>query len=761
VQRLTSLGLCTPGDLRRCRHRVRRLARDIPTFDSVWIDALAQNRVLTTFQAAVLGSQSPDSLGVGPFVLVDRLGSDGPFTYFRARRRGDRRPVLLTIVDQEPETAAPALERLRILVETTKGFSNRNVGPLQEFFVHDSRLAVAGRWIAGTNLQELIVRRGRFPVDVVLAFLQQIVAGLAALERCGMPHGDVRLRNIRLTPAGDVVLVRPGLLSALAPEISIHSRLPADAYDTIAPERIGSGLPASAQSDMYALGCVLWQLLTGRSPWPYGDPLAKLAAHQTKRIPDVRTWSPETSELVASLVSRLTDPDPLRRPHSALEIAGLCRGSLRRSRRRLARFLAAFDVPAGPHRPAVPTRRRAGWMVAGSGTLLLASVCLVHAGARTELLHIAQRLSGRLQSTLEDDRLPDSPSALAAHPTGLQPLPTPDALGVIELTGSRAYESAEIAAVGTLTIRCAAAGQAVIVVRDRPLRIWAERVALDNVQIRSAGAEGVSSPATPASDALLVVDAQEIAMRRCTFLSDDDTRRPAVAWSALDPESAAPQRLLVRDSVFRGDGVALCIAAPATLLDVENVLKTGRGALLQLQAAALSSPRPLVAKAGQLTLRDGGGFVRCQLDEGHLGLRPLEFTLQDCVFDIVRPAGALLQFDTTALPEDWPMQVRIVGEGSVLRPDAIVAAQCAGPQDTISELDAGQVAIEGLQLADISFAGADPAIPENSLAVGEFGYRRSSRPPGIDPAALPRAPAAPYNSNRPHQTTEQAQQATR
>jgi serine/threonine protein kinase len=764
VERLTSLGLCTAGDLRRCRQRVRRLARDIPTFDTVWIDALAQNRALTSFQASMLGSAQPDALAVGPFVLVDRLGSDGRFAYYRARRRDDRRPVLLTIIDQDPETAGTALERLRMLVEGMQGCRDRGVAPIQEFFEHDHRLVVAGPWVAGCHLQELMVRRGRFPVDVVWALVRQIASGLAALERSGIPHGDLRLRNIRLTPAGDVVLVRPGLLAALLPEISIHSQLPADAYDTLAPERIGSGRPATAQSDLYALGCVLWQLLTGRPPWPHGNTLAKLAAHQSKRIPDVRTWSPDTPEPLANLVMRLTDPDPARRPDCATAIAGLCRGSLRRSRRQLARFLAAFAVPAGPHHPAeTKTRSRTGWIVAGSAALLLLSVCLVHAGARTELLHIAQRLSNRLQIQANGDSHSDGPSSHDSVPqtSGLQPLPRPDAEGVIELDGSQVYEAAEIAAVGALTIRCGGAEQAVIVVRDRPLRFWAERVVLDNVLVRSEAAGGGTSAPTAGGAALLVIDAQELAMRRCAFLSADETPRAAIVWSALDPESAAPQRLLARESVFHGPGDAVRIEAAVTSLELENVLKTGRGALLELQGPALESPRSLIASARQVTLRGADGFVQCALNEDQLSLRPLEFTLQDCVFDITPADGAFLQFDAAALPQDWPLQIRIGGEGSVLSPECIVAAHHADPEGAMIPLDTGQVAIEGLQFAQFSFAGPDDATPDNSLAEGEFGYRRSSRPPGIDPAALPRAPADPYNSAQANPTTERPQQATR
>lgn len=765
VQLLTSLGLCTSGDLRRCRPRVRRLARDIPTFDTVWIDALVQNRALTTFQAAMLATQQPDALAVGPFLLIERLGGDGRFTYYRARRRDDRRPILLTSIDQDPETTGAALHRLQALVEVLRGFNHRGVCPIQEFSEQNGRLVVAGPWVAGSNLQELAVRRGRFPADVVTAILRQIVPGLQALEQRGVPHGDLRLRNIRLMQSGDAMLVRPGLLAALTPEISIHSRLPHDAYDTLAPERIDSGLPANSRSDLYALGCVMWQLLTGRPPWPHGDPLAKLAAHQSRRIPDVRDWSPDTPEPLAKLVWHLTDPDPAQRSAGVQWLTAVCPGSLRRSRRRLAQFCTTLDVPAGPlhpaeSRPATRTIR----VATGTAALLMLSVCLVHAGARTELLNIAHQLTGRLQrppaGTESHPAEQSSTSGEGELSTGLLPLPSPDADGVIELDGAQTYEATEIAAVGGLTIRCSDTEPALIVVRDRPLRIWAERAVLDNVAICSNVTNASSPSAANSTEGLLVVDAQELAMRRCVLHCGETSPESAVVWSALDPASAAPQRLLVRDSLFLGPADALRIESAASSVKLDNVLKTDGGTLLDLRRGALDSPRPFAATLRQVTLRKAGGLVRLMWDGEPMPLRSLEFTLQDCVFDIAAPDGALLQFAAPTLPDDWPLHIQIGGEGSVLGSTTQIAGhRSAVGEDAILPLDAGLLSIEGLQFADFAFAGADAAAPGQSLAVGQFGYRRSSKPPGIDPDALPRMPLHAYNSSTTN--ADGAWQATR
>ncbi len=734
VQRLAALGLGTSRELRRCRPRVRRLARDLPTFDTVWIDALVQDRRLTTFQAAVLGSPSPDSLVVGRYVLIDRIGSDRQFTHYRVRSRDDRRPRVLTIVEQ-PAEAHSAAARLENLVERLHAAKDPSVGRIEAFAAEAGRMIVVGPWVEGPTLQELLVRRGRFPTDVVLALLRQIVSALCDLDRCGVVHGDLRLRNVRLTARGDAVLMRPGLFPALWPELTIHSELPPDCYDTIAPELIDTGRPATSRSDMYALGCMMWELLAGRPPFPHGDPLAKLVAHQTRRIPDVRIWSPETPASLADLIVRLTSSDPQQRPAGFEPIRSGLRGSRASSRRRLSRFLAAFGAPAGPHRPAEEERPRRPFSTAAAAMLLLlCAVGLLHAGARTELLHIAQSFTQRLQPTDE----PAPPKDASPAEQRLAEIGRPDADGVIRLESATEYAAAEIAVVGPLTLRSTGDEPAVIVVRDGPLRLWAERVVLDNVILRAESATAGGD--LPAPDALFVVDSQDLAMRRCAFVPQESGSQTALVWSPLDPASAVPQRLIVRDTVFAGPGTALDLMLPATSLDLDNVLKVSAGPMLRLQGNASASRRPLRLAARRVTLRAAGALISWTGDGAPC---VVDASLTDCVLDVAGSAP-LLELDAPSLPGNWHSVIRITGEGSILRPETIIAGRRDFAGNT-EPLPSDQLAIEGLQLAEFTFAGDDPLLPDSSRVEGSVGYRRSARPPGIAPERLPRPARDPYN----------------
>ena len=112
--------LCTPRDVRRCSSRVRRLSRDLPTFDSVWLDALVQSRVLTAFQAQVIETDEATDLTIGPCLVLDRLGHSSRAETFLARHRSSREPCVIKQVSISIELAEGTLSSLKGVVEKSQ-----------------------------------------------------------------------------------------------------------------------------------------------------------------------------------------------------------------------------------------------------------------------------------------------------------------------------------------------------------------------------------------------------------------------------------------------------------------------------------------------------------------------------------------------------------------------------------------------------------------------------------------------------------------
>ncbi|MCA9055780.1 MAG: protein kinase, partial [Planctomycetaceae bacterium] len=344
----------------------------MPAFDSVCLDALVQLKCLTPYQAMICNEATPDALAVGPFVITDRIGGDRRMELFTARKIGDHNNNQLTVLTTPPAERDIVLERLQRGLARTRSLSLPHVVVPQAAQIDAERLVVLSSWPGGKSLDELLVRRGRFPVSVVIEIARQIAVALEGLERCGVLHGDLRLRQVRIDDAGRLSLTQPMILAALEPHLTIHTDIPPACYDGIAPELIDSGAERSLASEMYALGCLLWQLLAGRPPFTAADPLMKLAAHQTRRIEDIRQWSPETPPHLAGLIHQLTSPDPRQRPRGFAEIHSLLGRPRGHASPRLRRFVRAFQsaAPRSTQPDYEPTSKLRN--VAAAAALLLA-----------------------------------------------------------------------------------------------------------------------------------------------------------------------------------------------------------------------------------------------------------------------------------------------------------------------------------------------------------------------------------------------------
>jgi serine/threonine protein kinase len=378
-QILLGLKLCSPRDLRRCASRVRALSADLPAFDSVWLDALVQRRVLTSWQAQTIELDQPELLRIGPCIVEDRIGHSNRSATYLARLPGQKGQCVIKRVAVPAELRKLVSDRLKQLIERSQGatragiliphsFSEVSNEPLPELeagaklresastrasrqvstensprkrgskagvgqprrkshsqYSHNSgelqsELAIVSRLVDGLSLAEILLRRGRLPAADVDAMARQLLESLAALHDSGIAHGEILLNNIRLIPSGQTVLVDAGVRSAIQPEFQINAHVHPGQNDGIAPELIGTGAAATPRSDLYALGFALWHLLAGRPAFPTGDPLAKLAAHQTERIPDIREFAPDTPDRLAKMIEWLAEPVASRRPQSAREL---------------------------------------------------------------------------------------------------------------------------------------------------------------------------------------------------------------------------------------------------------------------------------------------------------------------------------------------------------------------------------------------------------------------------------------------------------
>jgi eukaryotic-like serine/threonine-protein kinase len=762
VRQLTELQLCRPDDLKRARGRVRRLSYDLPAFDSVWIDSLVQLRLLTPYQGRMLERGQADQLRIGPFVVIDELGHGrGRATYIAQRlTRRDRRVLKRYAVG--PDRIDAVRDEMAQMLERANGFAHPHVVLPNEVLPLDhNEVVTVSRFVPGLPLNELLVRRGRFPAAIVFEIGRQLLDGLAALHKKSLVHGDIRMSNVRLTDNGLVVLVDGATRPIIHPEITIHDNLSLEAYDGMAPELIGTGESPSASSELYSVGCLLWQLLAGRPPYPTADSLAKLAAHQTQTIDDVRTWAPDTPAMLAQTIRQLTSPMPEQRPRSANEVLQRWGkpGAFSRSRLKQFRRLFEGDVPhfAGP---VVRDRISGGvWMSVLLFTVTGVVGLMYDAGMRNELLNIGQEFVQKAKELARrhpesTDKRPEDQqnhsTASSLKPVGQQgdllPLPVPEN-GLILLDKFGPYDVTQtlISHKGDLIIRAAAGIRPEIHVENASLRLDAASVSLEGLLVRrrNDGRPG---------GRLLSIRSQRLRVLNCEFRSnsgdeDETENKPqsasqnivAIAWRPQKGDVSQGDALEITNSVFHGDGAAvLFLQTPRSQAVFSNTLKTGSGAFVKLAPTCVASNFQI--EFNRVTLRESGPLlVLAGEAASKTGVSPVAVTAQDSVFQLADIHRGLIVIEANKPRKDRDKSIAMNFSNSVAAPGTELVTAFNPERNSLEQIPEEEFGeqFSGLSYGEIKFGGSNLANPMHSnttLVVAPTGTEDAL--PGVDSQLL-------------------------
>jgi eukaryotic-like serine/threonine-protein kinase len=735
---LVRLNICRERDFRRCRRRVRRLARGIPAFDFVWIDALLSAGVLTPFQARLLETTPPDALRLGPCVLLERLGSGEFCETYVAVTPGGLDKVSLKRVRPTPDVTSQVFERLQRLIERAQGLESPFVATPHFAERHSGDLIVLSRYVDGPSCRELLIRRGRFPIEVVAQMARQLARGLAALESRGVLHGQIQLANVRVNAAGHAVLVDAGISETLERGLLLRSDVPPEMYEGTAPELIGTGNAKTTASELYAFGCLLWELLAGRPPFPTGDPLAKLAAHRSRSVPDIREFAPDTPQPLADAIRALTNHDSLKRPSSFNEVAIRFGEANQAGERRLMQFRRQFDTAAPLMRPVKERPSRPP----------MAAVCVVlllFAGAGL-VLSDSSIWSGlksfRWTKSAQASRVTEQPVAInrtsvdrASHdvarsvPT-LRPLPKPNSDGFV-LLDAGPYDARSFSFVGDLSIRGVKSQPAVIVVGERPLEAVCRRFSLTNIALRRDGSD---------DDALLSVRSQDVAIDRCSFSAARSSQ--AVVWSAVLARDPDAGRMRLSNSMFFNLGAAVLCKSPPGRLEAENCLKLG-GSFFEL--ANWPTSRELQVVARHVTLRRAESLCRVTFSRAGNRKPTARVGLEECAFDLIGSRAALLQVANPGKLGGAAASLVVVGNGSVIRPNIPIAASINDRSSAAVAMDSSSALVEGLSAGDFQFVGEALTASRDSMVDGRSLQipRQSDATPGIVADRLPFAQTPP------------------
>ena len=306
---------------------------------------------------------------IGPYQIVGRLGAGGMGEVYRARDPRLDRSVAVKVLTSSRGSTPEELERFEREARAIARVSHPNICTVYDVGQDEGVPFLVMELLEGETLAERVLR-GPVPIDAALAIATQIAEALDELHSKGVVHRDLKPSNVMLT-AGGVKLLDFGLAKLRDGEYedkaekatkSLHLTGQGTVLGTLpymAPEQV-EGRPADARTDTFALGVVLYEMITGRAPFQGTSQASLTAAILTHEPPPISSRIPTTPASLDRVVKKCLSKDPDERWQSANDLASALRWSaddstarhpatgptVSRGRRRTVTALAAVAVAA-------------------------------------------------------------------------------------------------------------------------------------------------------------------------------------------------------------------------------------------------------------------------------------------------------------------------------------------------------------------------------------------------------------------------------
>ena len=752
---LQSLGLASESELQSLEPTVQRLAGDLPRFESIWIDSLRRARRLTQFQTAEIMAGRGEALRIGRYVLCHVVRECGYASVYKARQIDSHESVRLVTTNAATTSSDSILPRLDGLIQLAPllpGF----LGLVTSAGSEGPRIWAASPWVEGTSLADWMLHHGRFPPEVVLEIARAMAEQLAAMQSVGVVHGDVRAENVLLLPDGNICLPQPGVRAIIRPHEGIaHCDLAPEACSTLAPERVSRGTTATVASDLFACGCVWWQMLCGRSALGGGDSMSRLRAAQLAAIDDFRHWAIDVPPQLGEALDACLKKDSRQRPRSMATLAEQLGPTSRGGRQAIARCLAAADRPQAPWLLAKRDKAKKinPHLLTAAALLLLGAISVAWPlWVAANRPHSAATSTPSLQTATfaakgspSDSRKPAREQIVASAPRGSpviqaafnEPISSHDELR-LPPSLSDGVDGLRLRPGQTVRPH---SGRTRIVAPTQGLAVTADRVTFEHIDFVAEARPASVADSSQGSFALIRLSCEECTFVDCSFQSASGGAQlsAAIRWAQGEQSAAAvlpAGRLRLRDCVFRRVSAGIDSSRRGAIaVEAANVLHLGPGPFVQLRTFP-AADEPLRIGLAQFTLRDAESLVKldCPADLGSGPTGEISIDAGGCVF-APHDNRPLLLIACDQSPAQLLHGLKWTGRGSVLTPGADFARWQRRDLST-EVIDDSAISISGLVRGQVVFSGRRDARPASSRVVECHAPLTDSESPGAITARL-------------------------
>jgi serine/threonine-protein kinase len=327
-QRITAVSPEETAKSTRMEERIANLEALLCRLDTELNQQMERSLISTRMFAAPAssnGSAMPTTLLSlaaaleGRYQVLSELGRGGMGIVYQAYDKQLKEQVAIKLLSPLLSSDNEALERLTREVSLARRVTHPNVIRIHDIGEVNGLHYVSMEYFGGTNLKEHLKRSGSLSLLNAYQILSQMCDGLEAAHSQGVIHRDLKSQNIMVGPTGQIKIIDFGLARSVHLEGMTATGLIMGTPEYMAPEQV-AGKHVDERADIYALGVILFEMLTGRVPFT-GDSAIAVGFQQLKDPPPPpRSINPQIPEEVERIILKALEKDPLRRYRNVDEL---------------------------------------------------------------------------------------------------------------------------------------------------------------------------------------------------------------------------------------------------------------------------------------------------------------------------------------------------------------------------------------------------------------------------------------------------------
>lgn len=276
------------------------------------------------------------------YKIISLIGGGGMANVYLARDIILERDVAVKVLRLDFANDDRFIKRFRREAQAATSLNHEHIVSIYDVGEEEGVYYIVMEYVQGSTLKQYIQQHAPLPVEQALSIMDQLTSAIAHAHENGIIHRDIKPQNILLDEHGRVKVTDFGIAVAMSGTTITQTNSVLGSVHYLSPEQARGGI-ATEKSDIYSLGVVMFELLTGRLPFSGESAVSIVLKHLQAETPSPRAWNPEIPQSVENIVLKAMAKDPFYRYPSAREMNEDIRTALDPSRRNEAKFTIPDD----------------------------------------------------------------------------------------------------------------------------------------------------------------------------------------------------------------------------------------------------------------------------------------------------------------------------------------------------------------------------------------------------------------------------------